>query len=101
MIKRPPGPDTLKHRLDNWGNAGRGAYDAVDAAGVTHAWRTLQPRHREMLRMVYLWRADREVVCRRLHIPRRPFLQFDRELAAARSALAQALSAMNMDDAPC
>ncbi|CAM2197875.1 RNA polymerase sigma factor 70 region 4 type 2 domain-containing protein [Paraburkholderia kururiensis] len=101
MMRRDPGPDTLEHRLDNWGNAARGAYDAVDAAGLTRAWRTLQPRHREMLRMVYLWRADREVVCRRLHIPRRPSLQFDRELAVARAALVQALSAMNPDDARC
>lgn len=101
MTNRDRDPDTLERRLDNWGNAGRGAYDAVDAAGVTHAWRTLQPRHRELLRMVYLWRAHREVVCRRLHIPRRPSMQFDRELAAARSALVLALSATNLDDARC
>ncbi|SEA60200.1 hypothetical protein [Paraburkholderia sartisoli] len=80
-------------RLENWGNASRGAYDPVDAARVTNAWLTLHPRHREMLRMVYLWQAGREVVCRRLRIPRWPAQRFDLELAAARSALGQALAA--------
>ncbi|CAG4913449.1 hypothetical protein [Paraburkholderia gardini] len=85
------------HRLENWGNASRGVYDPVDAARVTNAWLTLHPRHREMLRMVYLWHARREVVCRRLRIPRGPAQRFDLELAAARSALAQALAGGNQE----
>lgn len=84
-------------RLENWGNASRGAYDPVDAAHVTNAWMTLHPRHRKMLRMVYLWHAGREVVCRRLRIPRWPAQRFDLELEAARSALAQALAGGNQE----
>ncbi|MBB4515419.1 MULTISPECIES: hypothetical protein [Paraburkholderia] len=82
----------LARRLENWGNASRGAFDPVDAARITKAWRTLHLRHRDMLRMVYLWHARREVVCRRLCIPRRPAQCFDLELAAARAALARALA---------
>jgi hypothetical protein len=83
--------DPLGPRLENWGKAGRGAYDPVDAEQVTKAWQALQPRYREMLRMVYLWHAHREVVCRRLGIPRRPSQRLELELAAARSALARVL----------
>ncbi|MBB5466731.1 hypothetical protein HDG32_002849 [Paraburkholderia sp. CI2] len=82
----------LARRLENWGNVSRGAYDPIDAALVMKAWQTLHPSHREILRMVYLWHADREVVCRRLRIARRPAQRFDLELAAARLALAQALA---------
>lgn len=82
---------TLGQRLANWGNATRGAYDPVDAARITKAWETLHPRHRDMLRMVYLWHASQEVVCRRLRIPRRPAQRFALELAAAHAALALAL----------
>jgi hypothetical protein len=84
--------DVLGRRLRNWGNAGRGAYDPVDAGRVTQAWRALQPRHRDLLRMVYLWHANREVVCRRLAIPRRASHLFELELVAARTALARALA---------
>lgn len=87
----------LSRRLENWGNATRGAYDPVDAARVTKAWLTLHPRHRDMLRMIYLWQAGREVVCRRLRIPRHPAQRFELELAAARAALAQALDSGNQD----
>ena len=86
---------TLASRLENWGNTSRGTYDPVDAARVTKAWQTLHPRHREMLRMVYLWHACSEVVCRRLRIPRRPAQRFELELAAASLALAQALAGNN------
>lgn len=90
-MSRVPDTAPLGRRLVNWGNAARGAYDPVDAARITKAWETLHPRHRDMLRMVYLWRANREVICRRLHIPRRPAQRFELELAAARAALARAL----------
>ncbi|MBB2930607.1 hypothetical protein [Paraburkholderia silvatlantica] len=86
LASGPLGP-----RLANWGNAARGAYDPVDAARITKAWETLHPRYRDMLRMVYLWHASQEVVCRRLRIPRRPAQRFALELAAARAALARAL----------
>lgn len=84
---------SLDERLRNWGQSNRGAYDPVDAECVTRAWRTLPPRHRDFLRMVYLWHASREVVCRRLKIVRHPRHLFDLELRAARSALARALEA--------
>jgi hypothetical protein len=87
----------LMQRLENWGNAARGAYDPVDAACITQAWQTLHARHCDLLRMVYLWHAGREVVCRRLRIPRRPAQHFELELAAACTALAQALEGDGRD----
>lgn len=87
----------LGRRLANWGNAARGAYDPVDAARITKAWETLHPRHRDMLRMVYLWHADQEVVCRRLRIPLRPTQRFALELETACSALARALETGRQD----
>lgn len=85
-------PPSLDERLRNWGQSNRGAHDPVDAEYVTRAWRTLTPRNRDLLRMVYLWHASREVVCRRLKIARHPRQRFDLELHAARSALACALA---------
>ncbi|CAB5283773.1 hypothetical protein IST455A_05787 [Burkholderia multivorans] len=82
---------SLESRLDNWGNAARGPYDPIDAAKIEAAWRCLEPRHKELLRMVYLWHAGREVVCRRLRIPRHPRSRYDLELVLARRALARAL----------
>lgn len=90
-VKHDEQSPSLDERLRNWGQSNRGAYDPSDAERVTRAWRTLQPRHREVLRMVYLWHASREVVCRRLKIVRHPRHLFDFELRAARSALARAL----------
>jgi hypothetical protein len=84
---------SLDSRLDNWGNADRGRYDPADALIIDEAWRRLKPRHREMLRMAYLWHADREVICRRLKIPRHQRNSFDLELAAAKLALARQLTA--------
>ncbi|WP_205191250.1 hypothetical protein [Burkholderia sp. LMG 13014] len=85
-------PPSLDERLHNWGQSNRGAHDPVDAECVTRAWRTLTPRNRDLLRMVYLWHASREVVCRRLKIARHPRQHFDLELHAAQSALAHALA---------
>lgn len=83
---------SLAHRLENWGNASRGPYDAGDAMRITRAWQTLSPRHRDLLKMVYLWRADREVICRRLRIERRPREELNVQLAEACEALAHAIA---------
>ncbi|MFM0758290.1 hypothetical protein [Paraburkholderia strydomiana] len=98
-MTRVPASASLAQRLENWGSAARGAYDPVDAARITKAWRTLHVRHRDMLRMAYLWHANREVICRRLRIPRWPAQRFELELAAARSALARALDRRDQDRA--
>jgi hypothetical protein len=82
---------SLDSRLDNWANARRGRYDPVDAAKIEAAWRYLEPRHKDLLRMVYLWHAGREVVCRRLKIPRHPGSHYELELASAKQALARLL----------
>jgi hypothetical protein len=82
---------SLESRLDNWANAPRGAYDPVDAAKIEAAWMRLDPRHKDLLRMVYLWHAGREVVCRRLRIPRHPRSRYELELASARQALGRLL----------
>ena len=83
---------SLDARLDNWANASRGSYDAVDAACIERAWRRLATPVRDLLRMVYLWRAGREVVCRRLKIPRHPWCRYEFELASAKQALASSLA---------
>lgn len=82
---------SLESRLDNWANAPRGTYDPIDAAKIEAAWRCLDPRRKELLRMVFLWHADREVVCRRLRIPRYPRSRYELELASARQALVRLL----------
>ncbi len=92
MVKNDKPPPSLDERLRNWGQSNRGAHDPVDAEYVTRAWRTLPPRNRDLLRMVYLWHASREVVCRRLKIARHPRQHLDLELHTARSALARALA---------
>lgn len=86
---------SLESRLDNWANAVRGPHDSVDAAKIEAAWRYLEPRHKELLRMVYLWHAGRDVVCRRLRIPRHPRSRYDLELALAQRALARQLEKGN------
>jgi hypothetical protein len=80
-------PRSLDARLDNWASAGRGAYDAVDADHIERAWRRLAVHQRDLLRMVYLWRAGREVTCRRLGIPRHPWRRYELELSWAKQAL--------------
>jgi hypothetical protein len=87
-----PGLPSLDARLDNWASAGRGPYDPVDAAQIEQAWRRLATRPHDLLRMVYLWRAGREVTCRRLRIPRHPWCRYELELASAKRALASLLT---------
>ncbi|MBB5399367.1 MULTISPECIES: hypothetical protein [Paraburkholderia] len=91
MMMIDPSRASLQSRLDNWANASRGAYNPIDAARIEAAWRCLEPRHKELLRMVFLWHAGREVVCRRLRIPRYPRSLYELELAAAEHALARLL----------
>ncbi len=83
---------SLDARLDNWASAGRGPYDPADAACIEQAWRRLSVRHRDLLRMAYLWRAGREVICRRLGIPRYPWRRYELELSFAKQALAGLLA---------
>ncbi|MBU9205446.1 hypothetical protein KTD31_29225 [Burkholderia multivorans] len=54
---------------------------------ITRAWRRLAVPDRDMIKMVYVWRAHREIICRRLHIRRSPASIYDLELAAARRAM--------------
>lgn len=86
-----PSRASLESRLDNWANAPRGAHDPIDAAKIEAAWMRLDPRHKDLLRMVYLWHAGREVVCRRLKIPRHPSSRYELELASARQTLTRLL----------
>lgn len=87
-----PALPSLDARLDNWASAARGPYDPVDAARIEQAWRLLAARPRDLLRMVYLWRANREVTCRRLRIPRHPRSRYELELASAKQALGSLLT---------
>jgi hypothetical protein len=82
----------LDERLRNWANADKVWSDAADAACVDAAWRRLPSRHQELLRMAYLWRADRCVICRRLKIPQRPLYRYELEVNQAKAALARLLS---------
>ncbi|WP_260858583.1 hypothetical protein [Paraburkholderia sp. BCC1885] len=83
---------SIEERLRNWGSERRGSYDPVDAGLVDAAWRRLHVRHRDLLQMVYLWKAGREVVCRRLKIRRHPAQFFELEVAAAKAALKRILN---------
>jgi len=83
---------SIDARLDNWASANRGPYDSADAARIEWAWRRLAVRQRDLLRMAYLWRAGREVICRRLGIPRHPWCRYEIELASAKQALLSLLT---------
>ena len=90
-MNEPRAALSIDARLDNWASAARGRYDPIDAAFVEHAWQRLAPCQKELLRMAYQWRAGREVICRRLRIPRRPWHRYEFELASAKHALANLL----------
>lgn len=85
----------LDERLTNWANVVRGRRgDARDAALIDAAWHRLpKPEHRILLRMYFVWRAPREVICRRLKIKRRPWHVFEQEMAEAKADIAEVLSA--------
>ncbi|WP_144156330.1 hypothetical protein [Paraburkholderia sp. BCC1885] len=82
---------SLEERLRNWGRERRGVHDPEDARRLDAAWRRLDPRHRELLRLIYVWKAGREVACRRLKIRRHPPHFFELELAAAKVAISRLL----------
>lgn len=65
--------------------------DAVDAALVERAWRTLAPKQRELLRWHYIRGAAPSLICRRLGIKPRPSTVYDIEHAHAESAIAAAM----------
>lgn len=82
---------SIEERLLNWGRDRRGIYDPDDGRQVDAAWRRLDPRYRELLRVIYVWKAGREVACRRLKIRRHPPNLFELELAAAKDAIRKLL----------
>ncbi|AXL53636.1 hypothetical protein DSC91_007155 [Paraburkholderia caffeinilytica] len=82
----------LDERLRNWANADKAWSDAADAACVDAALRRLSSHHQELLRMAYVWRADRGVICRRLKIPQRPWCRYELEVTQAKAELARLLN---------
>lgn len=83
---------SIDERLRNWASRRHLARDQVDAEYVEQAWRRLEPLHKNLLRMVYVWGANREIICRRLRIARLPKSILELELAAARRAIENILS---------
>lgn len=84
---------SIESRLLRWGRISRAGPDGLSTSDlheyelITRAWRRLTVPHRDMIKMVYVWRANREVICRRLSIRRTPPTFYDLELAAARRAM--------------
>lgn len=87
----------LESRLLRWGRISRSGSDGLNADDlreyelITKAWRRLAVPYRDMVKMVYVWRASREVICRRLRIKRSPASFYDLELAAAQRAMIAAV----------
>lgn len=82
----------LDERLANWGNVSCGRRgDARDAALIDAAWQRIGEAHKMLLRMHYVWRAPREVTCRRLKIRRRPRHVLDETLMQAKAEIWEAL----------
>ncbi|HEB3530076.1 TPA: hypothetical protein RZC51_001555 [Burkholderia cenocepacia] len=85
--------DSIESRLLRWGRISRSGADGLNTDDlreyelITKAWRRLTTHHRDMIKMVYVWRAHREIVCRRLKIKRSPPSIYDLVLTAARHAL--------------
>lgn len=66
--------------------------DSADADLVERAWKTLQPKHRELLRWHYIRGASPGVICRRMGIKPRPTSIFDLELARAEREIDRVLA---------
>jgi hypothetical protein len=83
----------LEERLTNWANVSSGRRgDARDAALIDAAWQRVSPQHRMLLRMHYVWHANRAFICRRLKIRHRPWHVFEDELEQAKAEVAEALA---------
>jgi hypothetical protein len=74
-------------------SAGR-TLDSVDAQLVERAWKSLAPKHKELLRWHYIRNAAPGFICRRLGIAARPASVFAIELAHAEDAIDSALQRM-------
>jgi hypothetical protein len=85
--------NSIESRLLRWGRISRSGSDGLNADDlceyelITKAWRRLAAPHREMIKMIYVWRANREIICRRLHIRRSPASFYDLALTAAKRAM--------------
>ena len=82
----------IDERLRNWARESEHGQDLADAVKVEQAWRRLNPIHKELLRMRYVWGANREVICRRLKKPRRPITVLELKLVAAKAAIEKILN---------
>lgn len=84
---------SIESRLLRWGRISRSGPnglnrdDLLEYELITKAWRRLAVPHRDMIKMVYVWQAHREIVCRRLRIARSPASIYDLALAAAGRAM--------------
>jgi hypothetical protein len=106
------GDDTtpFESRLLRWGRISRSGPDGLNTDDlreyelITKVWRRLAVPHRDMIKMVYVWRAHREIVCRRLKIKRSPASIYDLALVSARRALfieiARLLADANLNRSP-
>lgn len=66
--------------------------DNADAALVERAWKTLLPRHRDLLRWYYIRNATPEFICRRMGFRVRPTSVFNIELARSEEEIARVLA---------
>lgn len=82
---------SLDERLKNWGRGSRGGQDRVDAIRIEQAWRQLELRQREVLRMMYVWNVSRHLICRRLRIRCEPETLLEVELIKATQAIEKIL----------
>lgn len=95
--------NSIESRLLRWGRISRSGSDGLNADDlrehelITTAWRHLAVPHRDMIKMVYVWRANREVICRRLRIKRSPASFYDLELAAAKRVMVAAIRKQIVD----
>jgi DNA-directed RNA polymerase specialized sigma24 family protein len=90
MSRMDRGP-SLDERLKNWGRGSRGGQDKLDAMRIEQAWRQLESRQREVLRMVYVWNVSRHLICRRLQIKCEPQMLLEIEVINASNAIKKIL----------
>lgn len=79
---------------DVWsGHGGGQQVDPADAQLVERAWKSLAPKHKDLLRWHHIRRAPLGMICRRLGIAACPASVFAIELARAEDAIGRALAA--------